>query len=106
MDMNSAVLIVSTDVGPIALSIDDMREARLLALHILGKEVTNASVDLPEARLVDADKIAELFHMDATWFLCRAREKRIPHIRLGKYVRFDPAEIREFFHQDVDRHAC
>ena len=55
--------------------------------------------------LLDARAIAELFGMDSTWFLKRAREGRLPHVRLGKYVRFDPAEIRDFFHREADRHA-
>ncbi len=55
--------------------------------------------------LLDARAIAELFGMDPTWFLKRAREGRLPHVRLGKYVRFDPIEIRAFFQRSPDRHA-
>ena len=56
-------------------------------------------------RLVDASSIAKSFGMSPTWFLTRAREKRIPHVRMGKYVRFDPEDVRAFFARQADRHA-
>ncbi len=55
--------------------------------------------------LVDARTIAKSFDMDPSWFLRRAREGRLPHVKLGKYVRFDPVEIRAFFQRSPDRHA-
>ena len=55
--------------------------------------------------LVDASSIAKSFDMAPSWFLTQARENRIPHVRIGKYVRFDPVEIRAFFQRKPDRHA-
>ena len=55
--------------------------------------------------LVDASNMAKSFDMAPSWFLTRARENRIPHFRIGKYVRFDPDEIRAFFQRKPDRHA-
>jgi excisionase family DNA binding protein len=39
--------------------------------------------------LLDANQAAELLNVKPGWVLEEARHDRIPHIRLGKYVRFD-----------------
>jgi hypothetical protein len=50
----------------------------------------------PPARLVDAAAIAEQLSVPASWVHAEARTGRIPHTRLGRYVRFLP---------DGDRHV-
>jgi excisionase family DNA binding protein len=45
-------------------------------------------------RLVDAAAIAEMLSVPKSWVLEQARNDAIPHRRLGRYVRFDPAEVR------------
>lgn len=44
--------------------------------------------------LVDAKAAAAALGVPATWVLAEARADRIPHVRLGRYVRFDIAELR------------
>ena len=44
-------------------------------------------------RLVDAHTAATLLGVPASWVLAEARANRIPHIRLGKYVRFEPDRL-------------
>ena len=44
--------------------------------------------------LVDASAAGELLNVPASWVLAEARAERVPHIRLGRYVRFDPAALR------------
>ena len=44
-------------------------------------------------RLVDAKQAAELLAVPHTWLLAEARHDRVPHVRLGRYVRFDPDEL-------------
>jgi excisionase family DNA binding protein len=39
--------------------------------------------------LVDAEDAAKLLGVPATWLLNQARAGRIPHQKLGHYVRFD-----------------
>jgi excisionase family DNA binding protein len=46
--------------------------------------------------LLDAAGAAELLSVPKTWLLAEARADRIPHIRLGRYVRFDPHELTEW----------
>jgi excisionase family DNA binding protein len=43
--------------------------------------------------LLDAPGAAALLAVPKSWVLAEARAGRIPHCRLGRYVRFDPAEL-------------
>lgn len=47
--------------------------------------------------LLDAAGVAELLDVPRTWVLAEARCDRIPHVRLGRYVRFDPGELEEWW---------
>jgi excisionase family DNA binding protein len=40
-------------------------------------------------RLLNAQEAGDLLNVPATWVLGEARRDRIPHVRLGRYVRFD-----------------
>lgn len=46
--------------------------------------------------LLDAAGAAELLSVPKTWLLTEARADRVPHVRLGKYVRFDADELTEW----------
>lgn len=43
--------------------------------------------------LIDAKAAGELLDVPHTWVLEQARHDRIPHIRLGRYVRFDAEQL-------------
>ncbi len=45
------------------------------------------------APLLDADQAAVLLNVPASWLLTQARAQRVPHIRLGRYVRFPRDEL-------------
>ena len=49
------------------------------------------------APLLDAKGAAELLNVPASWVLSEARANRIPHVRLGRYVRFDAAELQTWW---------
>lgn len=59
--------------------------------------------DLPDSEparpgvLVDAAVAAELLGVPPSWVLAQARAQRIPHVRLGRYVRFEPDELRAWW---------
>lgn len=40
--------------------------------------------------LVDAQRAADLLDVPKSWVLAEARANRLPHVRLGRYVRFEP----------------
>ena len=46
--------------------------------------------------LLDAKGAAELLNVPASWIFAEARANRIPHVRLGRYVRFDADELLEW----------
>lgn len=43
--------------------------------------------------LVDARAAARQLGVPPSWLLSEARSNRVPHVRLGKYVRFDPSDL-------------
>ncbi len=96
--------------GPIALTMDQVMTARARANELgagapaadIGRDDTSRA---ERRSLVDAREVARLFGIAPTWLLQRARERRIPHYRVGKYVRFDPDEVRAALRQGTDRHA-
>ena len=57
----------------------------------------------PEPRrftpLIDARAASELLGVPYTWLLAQARERRIPHHRLGHYVRFNPDDLRDWLNE-------
>jgi excisionase family DNA binding protein len=44
--------------------------------------------------LIDAKAASTLLGVPYTWLLAQAREDKIPHHRLGHYVRFDPDDLQ------------
>ena len=57
----------------------------------------NSTDGSPEAeldgRLLTAKEVGELLQLNASWVLDAARRNAIPHIRLGRYVRFRRTDI-------------
>jgi hypothetical protein len=47
-------------------------------------------------QLLDAKAAGALLRVPPSWLLAQARRNVIPHVRLGKYVRFDPADLERF----------
>lgn len=46
--------------------------------------------------LIDAKTAGRLLDVPHTWVLEEARHDRIPHIRLGRYVRFEPEALLDW----------
>lgn len=53
------------------------------------------SAPTKQVELVDADQLEERTRIPASWWMTQARERRIPFRKLGRYVRFDLAEVME-----------
>jgi excisionase family DNA binding protein len=49
--------------------------------------------------LIDAKAASGLLGVPYTWLLAQAREGRIPHHRLGHYVRFDPDDLQAWLQE-------
>jgi excisionase family DNA binding protein len=50
----------------------------------------------PFTPLIDARAASQLLGVPYTWLLAQARERRIPHHRLGHYVRFNPQDLQDW----------
>lgn len=44
-------------------------------------------------RLLTADEVAEMLRVDKSWVYAATRANRIPHLRLGRYVRFSESAL-------------
>lgn len=56
--------------------------------------------------LMDVTEIARMLHVPISWVYERTRRRgreRIPHLKLGKYLRFEVAAVREWL--NVQRNA-
>jgi excisionase family DNA binding protein len=49
--------------------------------------------------LLNAEQAAALLSVPATWVLAEARANRVPHIRLGRYVRFEAKELERWWQE-------
>jgi excisionase family DNA binding protein len=58
-----------------------------------GRGISEAYAFTP---LIDAKAASGLLGVPHTWLLAQAREGRIPHHRLGHYVRFNPEDLKEW----------
>jgi len=55
--------------------------------------------------LIDAKAAGRLLGVPHTWLLAQARTGRIPHHRLGHYVRFNPEDLTRWL-QDTRSGPC
>jgi excisionase family DNA binding protein len=53
----------------------------------------HGQVSWPRERLLSADEVAELLSVPVTWVRERTRAGHLPHVRLGRYVRYERNEV-------------
>ena len=63
------------------------------AARLLGRSIAGTREFTP---LIDAKGAGRLLGVPHTWLLAQARAGRIPHHRLGHYVRFDIDDLRQW----------
>jgi excisionase family DNA binding protein len=51
-------------------------------------------------RLAVAAEVAERCNVPESWVRAATRDGRIPHIRLGRYVRYDLAEVEAWLERE------
>jgi hypothetical protein len=89
----SSLLVLQVASGEfLALSQDQFEEARALGRRITAAARVAAN-DEPDQRLLTAEEMEARTSIPATWFLEQARQNAIPHVRFGKYVRFNFSEV-------------
>jgi excisionase family DNA binding protein len=53
-------------------------------------------------RLLTAADVAELLNLPESWVREAARQDRIPHLRLGRYIRYHAPAIHAWLAQQAD----
>lgn len=91
------LLCLPAPIGWIAITVSEVRAAKRRVLDLgldamdVGSPATNGS---QAVRTLDTpEQAAEALGVDASWLLRGARERTVPHVRFGKYVRFDREEL-------------
>jgi excisionase family DNA binding protein len=91
-------LYLPEPIGWVAVTCAELRAAQARAAELVGQAPfgTGRPSDAgpSEARtLLTPAEAARVLSVDASWLLRRAREGALPHVRLGKYIRFSPEAI-------------
>lgn len=66
-------------------------------LDQLARRVAEHQAVLSVPRLLDAAAMAPALGVPASWLLAEARANRVPFVKLGRYVRFDPEEVEAWW---------
>jgi excisionase family DNA binding protein len=75
------------------LPAEPARRALRGAAHLTRRAVHG---DTASFSLIDAKAASRMLGVPHTWLLAQAREGRIPHHRLGHYVRFNPDDLKDW----------
>lgn len=67
-----------------------------MSRNVAPVELEQASESFPSP-LLDATAAGAMLGVPASWVLAEARADRIPHVRLGRYVRFDAVELEAWW---------
>lgn len=91
-----SLYVIESPYGPMALNYEEMVSALELARDVspARSEESVAEGEQCAEQLLDADAAARALGVKPSWLLQRAREGRIHHVKLGKYIRFDVERIR------------
>ena len=92
--------LLRADANEAHITPADLTRARLLSSGRAAAALpTERSAPSREGRagmsgtLLDGGQAAELLNVPKSWVMGEARADRIPHIRLGRYVRFDANDL-------------
>jgi len=87
--MTDRVLVQLSGGAWLALSTDVFVEALRAGQEAMGATVAAAAAQASDSEpLVDAEKLAEDLGVPCTRIEALARERRIPSVRIGRYIRF------------------
>lgn len=94
--MSTGVVMIDSPFGVLALSQSELAHARDEAKRLMPSDVQPIPSEHRKYvhELLDAVAAAKVLDVKPSWLLQRAREGRIHHVKLGKYIRFDVERIR------------
>ncbi|MHC4705526.1 MAG: hypothetical protein ACYS8I_00365 [Planctomycetota bacterium] len=91
--MSDRVFIPLPNGEWLAMSMEAFLQARLDAQSLVLD--TTQTPEETTSRLYTAADLEQLTSIPAKWFMTKAREGKLPHIKAGRYVRFDFDAVRE-----------
>lgn len=90
-DHHSSKVIIPFGSEYLVLSHEQFEEARRRGRELMPPDIGSAPVPEP-AEILDAGGMETRTGIPASWFLEQARRGTVPHLRAGKYVRFNLSE--------------
>jgi len=91
---NEALVLIPFGDGLLELTREQFDDARRRGLERSRSETNAPPAKLTE--ILDAKRMEGRTGIAASWWLAQARQKMIPHIGAGKYVRFDLAKVLKY----------
>ena len=58
-----------------------------------------ATAEAATVKLLTAAEVARELQLPTSWVYRAAREGRLPYVACGRYVRFDPADVERWVHE-------
>jgi hypothetical protein len=87
------VLVPLPDGRWLALTAEAFAEALQAGATAMPSPARSQCVEGGATKLASADDMEAATGVPASWFAAQARERRIPFRKIGRYVRFDVAEV-------------
>ena len=99
--MTDRVLIPLPDGRWLGLTPEQFAEAEQSGREMRAPPPPNETSDSHD-ELLTAEQLEERTSVPASWWEQAARERRVPHARIGRYVRFRFADVAEHFSHNAD----
>lgn len=97
--MSDQVILAIPGVGTLALTRERFEEALksgrefTAPVSSVAEPVQSPATHTQPSALLDADQLEDLTNIPRTWWMTRARERRIPFRKIGRRVRFVLEEV-------------
>ena len=102
--MTDRILIPLPDGRWLGLTTEQFAAAELAGRETVPSPVFNYQAQVPD-ELLTAEQLQARTSVPASWWEQAARGHRVPHARIGRYVRFRFAEVAEHFSISLDPDA-
>ena len=69
----------------------------------MGKPELNREGQADGPLFVDAHEMARILRVPVRWLYRKVRLKEIPHVKVGKYLRFEPQKVIAYCQQSSEK---
>jgi hypothetical protein len=87
------ILVPLSDGRWLSLDREVFNVALAAGAECMGAPLKLSEAEAPATKLLTAEQLETRTGVSANWFESRARERRIPFRKIGRYVRFDYEEL-------------